>query len=60
MILKNKVSKESQENLASIVTRIYPITLYWAAKTVIDRMLHISNSGRERVNESFFGNYNPI
>ena len=50
IILTNKVSLESQEDVDSIDINIFPITYYWAAETAIEPMYHIWYIGRERVN----------
>ena len=49
IILTNKVSLESQEDVDSIDINISPITYYWAAETAIEPMYHIWYIGRERV-----------
>ena len=49
IILTNKVSLESQEDVDSIDINIFPITYYWAAETAIEPMYHIWYIGRERV-----------
>ena len=44
MILTNKVSLESQEDVDSIDINIFPITYYWAVETAIEPMYHMGNS----------------
>ena len=52
IILTNKVSLESQEDVDSIDINIIPITYYWAAETAIESIYHIWYIGRERVNSN--------
>ena len=52
IILTNKVSLESQEDVDSIDVNNLPITYYWAAETAIEPMYHIWYIGRERVNSN--------
>ena len=56
IILTNMVSLESQEDVNSIDTKIFPITYYWSAETVIEPMYQIWHIGRERVKHNNLSN----